>query len=562
MFVCGKRFNISFLVEKYFAKVTLKPINLMYKLKENCIFKNFNRSFFDWIVFSVWTIILLFGQLGLNRQSTKLQLLAVIWMWAGILLIRKTSCLPYILMSLPVFMCEIQRPWAWSQVVMVLVFLLRILIENRFSRKEVLTLAGIVGVTFFFSWPIDASSRWVELRSYSSEDIFWQWFHPQASWAIFAFRQTADRILIVVVAAMVIMRGSYLSTHRIMFAMSYVSIMSLIAGFGAQLLPWQDGPHLFLGTTNFASWRRFLFHGAGYNLHYVVFMLVIGFPWLWHPLCVNRFGWVKGFIGLCIPIFWIRQRALALALISMAMIRIFFLYFSGRKRTGTFSVIDFKARNFVFSKKRTLFVFLISFMISLLWLLNMGVLNPASELNRQFKRIYFGIQYVDGEIEFSSPVEAVVQRTAREGRRPVWRYALTHVKSNYWLRGGGAGTWSPFHRENRVDIGTFPSFWAHTHNTFIDVYFEYGIIPSTLAIVFFVCGIYAVAKGMVHGGRMWLPYFAGMFMLALGQHLLYAFTTLCGLLPAFILTGRGFRVLVTKKRSSVARPVSQEPSQA
>ena len=73
----------------------------------------------DRIVLGGWVGLALLGQGVLPFASFGLQLFASLWLFAGIFLVRRSACLPLVLLTCPVFMCEIHRPWAWVQVVLV-----------------------------------------------------------------------------------------------------------------------------------------------------------------------------------------------------------------------------------------------------------------------------------------------------------------------------------------------------------------------------------------------------------------------------------------------------------
>jgi hypothetical protein len=76
------------------------------------------------------------------------------------------------------------------------------------------------------------------------------------------------------------------------------------------------------------------------------------------------------------------------------------------------------------------------------------------------------------------------------------------------------------------------------HNTYMDMIFEYGVVPMT--ILFLVCagGVFRWICSRGGPSRLWILYLASLAIMALGQHLLYAFTHLCLLLPAFLILPR------------------------
>jgi len=123
------------------------------------------------------------------------------------------------------------------------------------------------------------------------------------------------------------------------------------------------------------------------------------------------------------------------------------------------------------------------------------------------------------------------------------RYSWDH---HFWI-GAGAGTWARFHRSQPRP---YREYFAHMHNTYMDLVFEYGVVP--MCLLFLVAGI-AALRLLLQGwpSRLWILYLAGVAVAALGQNLFYAFTTICLLLPAFlILPVALFKQRQPAKRSS------------
>jgi len=76
------------------------------------------------------------------------------------------------------------------------------------------------------------------------------------------------------------------------------------------------------------------------------------------------------------------------------------------------------------------------------------------------------------------------------------------------------------------------------HNMYLDLVFEYGVIPMLLIYGLCAVAFFRIALGYGGVSRLWLLYLVPLAILATGQHLLYAFTHLCLLLPAFMLIWR------------------------
>jgi hypothetical protein len=78
-------------------------------------------------------------------------------------------------------------------------------------------------------------------------------------------------------------------------------------------------------------------------------------------------------------------------------------------------------------------------------------------------------------------------------------------------------------------------YFAHMHNTYLDLIFEYGVVPMVLLFGAAGVAFFRILWGRGGVPRFWILYFVGLTVVAIGQHLLFAFTSMCLLLPAFIL---------------------------
>jgi hypothetical protein len=76
------------------------------------------------------------------------------------------------------------------------------------------------------------------------------------------------------------------------------------------------------------------------------------------------------------------------------------------------------------------------------------------------------------------------------------------------------------------------------HNTYLDLVFEYGVLP--MALVFAACAIafFRILWGGSGVPRFWIFYLVAAAVVAIGQHLLFSFTSMCLLMPAFLLIPR------------------------
>jgi len=513
----------------------------------------------DWVVFAGWTILIIVGQWLLPHDSIRLQWLAALWMWGGIWLVRRSSCLPFLLMTLPAFMCEIHRPWAWAQVLLAWGFLLRILIESRPGKREWLLMAAMGAVLVFFSWPLDYAARFEELAAYSKSELLHQWIQPQAVWAIFPFRQTVDRLLIAWLCMLLIRRKDYFSTPRLAGAFIFAAVMAILANYAAVFVPWYE-PHSFLGTTNYGIYKDRLFHGAGYNQYYISFVVAPGLPWILMPFRMRRLSWTIGLVGLLIPLIFARQFALYLAMMAMVGVALIELVpvLANRERREKWKHHLRLGRR---ARMMVILTLLCSLGFSFTWAARMGALDKDSPLRRQMlyplkylRADYFQQQRAERRIAkrksavSSNPKREQLKRITKKpakkvsvsrqlqsmdmARMNMWRLALRHSLKHHLWRGAGAGTWAPFHRaaprSRRI-------YFAHAHNCYVDLVFEYGVLPMMFVFAFAFMSFVKIGRQKRRMKRVWIYYLTALAVLALGQHLLYAFTTMCAIIPAVVL---------------------------
>lgn len=126
-------------------------------------------------------------------------------------------------------------------------------------------------------------------------------------------------------------------------------------------------------------------------------------------------------------------------------------------------------------------------------------------------------------------VLSVLKRDRARG--PMWRMGFRAVVRKPWL-GHGAGTWARYQKGLRRSSS---KYYAHMHSTYLDLMFEYGLVVTVALLLLCVFGVLRTALMPGSGNRLWLFYFAGVAVIALGQHLFYAFTSMCLLLPGAVL---------------------------
>lgn len=330
----------------------------------------------DRLVLLGWIGILVTGQCLLNSQARELEWLAVTWLVCGMLAVRKTFCLPLLILTCPAYMCEIHRNMAWTQTLVAAVFAGRVLLEGPLSGKRRLLILFIGSLVLFLSWPTHSSSLFADLNTFTGKQWLDQFLHARATWSIYPFRQAADRTLLAVLVAAIALSGRYFSSHRVWRAYCACGLLMILASFCAALLPWQK-PHLFLGTTNYASWSTWAFSGAGYNVIFLTLPLMVLIPSLVFPVFTKKRWLLWGLTGLLLPIPCANQRIIALAFTGFILVMIVFCIrtmAAPAKRTKL-------VRRFRMTKHECLAMaatFAVCSGLSLAWYLKMNVLYMPS----------------------------------------------------------------------------------------------------------------------------------------------------------------------------------------
>ncbi|MFC1462385.1 hypothetical protein ACFLQU_02155 [Verrucomicrobiota bacterium] len=126
----------------------------------------------------------------------------------------------------------------------------------------------------------------------------------------------------------------------------------------------------------------------------------------------------------------------------------------------------------------------------------------------------------------------LLRRDKARGR--MWSLgAQSILRDNTW-RGAGAGMWARFHKRHK----SHRVYFAHMHCTYLDLMFEYGLVPTVIVLVLSTAAVLRILLVPGTGNRLWIFYLAGVAVMAIGQHLLYATTSICMLLPAFVVIPR------------------------
>lgn len=139
----------------------------------------------------------------------------------------------------------------------------------------------------------------------------------------------------------------------------------------------------------------------------------------------------------------------------------------------------------------------------------------------------------------------------------MWRDGWQWMKEHGLWVGQGAGTWGGFHRahnntfdwrrgdNNRVTKTTMVDH-PHMHNTFLDLMFEYGVVP--------MCGVYLFVLWMIGRivftrhppSKLWLFYLVAVACMALFQHLFYSLPQMTLILPGLLLVARAMRQVLQR----------------
>lgn len=290
----------------------------------NCVLTSLFRSrLLDLIVTGGWVILVLTGQIILNRHVGWFEWLAVIWISLGILMVRTTSALPLLLLSSPAFMSEMHRPMAWVQTLLAGMLLVRIWIGSGIARKQ----RWMIFICFlgfaWASWPEDWVELLAEINRYPSSEWFQQFWYARPTWAMFPFRHVFERAIFFSLALAVGLSNNYTSTPRIWRAYAVMGAVMMTAAIGSEVFPWQ-APHLFLGTTNYSSWSAWTLCGAGYNVIFLVIPMLAAVPALLIPIYSRNKCLYWGLCGVLLPLPFANQRA------ALAALAVFFTVLSTR----------------------------------------------------------------------------------------------------------------------------------------------------------------------------------------------------------------------------------------
>jgi hypothetical protein len=543
-------------------------------------FRRFLRSSrIDSIIVWGWVAILLAGQCLLNIECNSFEWLAALCLWVGMLLVRPSMCLPLVILACPAFMCENRRAWAWVQPVMLWIFFFRVLIENKFTLRQYLTICLAATAVLFLSWPDNAGYLLYRSAQYERCNLFGYWIGPHAVWSIFPFRQCVDRALLAALAAGLLVSKRYFNSRKIWNALWISACMLACATLLINILPWQE-LHRFLGTTNAGKYGGRLFHGTGFNVTYTVFVMLLGIPWYFIGLgkSLNTYKWC--WIPTLIPLIALTQKAFLLGVISFILLAtVFAVGFCLRKTCRPTRRLHSSPRGCVWIK---IAIVSVALSLSAAWFFNNDILDQSSLLRRVIERHLVGLSLCSPSPKSHSMKEERTRKASKskvvrskktaEGssakkeaspaqygphsslatrlkrmdpvRWHMWKLAVNKSRKDYIFKGAGAGKWAMYHK---TQPRPYRPYYAHLHNTYLDLMFEYGVLPMLLFYLLWAIAVFKIAVFGV-ANRLWLYYFAAIAMMALGQHLLYAFTSMVLLLPALVVIPRALVAPIRKKR--------------
>jgi hypothetical protein len=510
----------------------------------------------DRLFIAGWFVIAITGQSILSSNMPALEWLAFGWVAAALCLMQRSSCLPLLILTGPLFLCAPQNAWAWATPAWTIILVLRIASEA--SPRNLLWIILWGTFALAISWPRDSGALLLGVSNFEFKEILRQWMRPAASWAIFPFRQSFDRALAVSLAASLIIVPGYFITARIWKSLLGACLLAIGSSYAAAILPWQ-APHRFLGTTNYPFLEGFLFPGAGYNPCYLPFIIAAALPWFLIPLRY-RYSWAHlGLLPLLIiPAFFLNQRSLTLAIIIISFASIVLLSLSlasraGRRRLQTRVLSCHHQRRIIFSLATGALI------ITALWSLRMGILDQKSLLRVNIQQRIGSKDSVwvkktpnvkparPQQIATGTSVVSTPKPTSTVSRLEEFLSHFDSARANMWCmglrkswedgfwRGAGAGTWARFHRAHR----TTRLYFDHMHNTYLNLIFEYGVIPMITLYLLVAFLIFRILLGKSNQPRAWLLYFAGMSTVAFGTDLLYfPFSNYCLLVLCIVILAK------------------------
>ncbi|MDI6774379.1 MAG: hypothetical protein QME60_03145 [Verrucomicrobiota bacterium] len=538
----------------------------------------------DCVLIGGWLAIVLAGQALFNVEMPWLEWLAAAWLWAGMLLVRRTLCLPWVILSCPAFLCEPHRDWAWAQPVMMTLLFARVLVENRFTLRQRFVILLVGALVAAASLPRDAPALLHELLAFPRRELLRQLSHPSAVWAIFPFWQTFARALVAMVCAGILLSGRYLHTGRAWNALWLCAALAAVAAILATVAPWQQD-HRFLGTTNFGGYKGRLFCGAGYGVMFFTPLLAVGLAFFFVPLRDRLRPLRLGSAALLLPAALIYQRAFALAVMALALAAIVAAGVWVARRFGRT-----RPRRPERTRLRRLALgaaaFVSCLFLAAAWYVKLGILQEDSLLRQQLRvraDSFFslndrrstavprqGLKPLPAHAQAPAAFPAAAASNVEPTRPTSWAgierllNRLDHARGSMWSlgartslerrlwRGAGAGTWARFHRAQPRPERIY---FAHMHNTHLDLVFEYGVAPMAIALAACALALGRIAAGRGGVPRFWVFPLIGVAVIGLGQHLLFAFTSLCLLLPLFIILARALFSQARMRAPTMTRSV-------
>lgn len=549
------------------------------------------KQYLSPIILVGWCLLVVAGQGIIPKEIIWLEYLAVVWLIFGVLTIESSDAISLLILTYPAFMCEKHREWAWVQPVLVLILLIRMFFCSQLSRthKLIICLLGITAL--WVSLPSGASELISRLLLLPKRRVLMLLAGPDAAWFTFPLRASIDRALIVMLVGFVVMDKKFFSSHRIWRAWWLAASIAIVATLCVVLLPWQK-PHHFLGTTNYPFYETRMFHGAGYNIHFFSLLIIIGIPSFFLPVYEKLFYFRLATIGMLPPILWIHQRAFSLSILMLLVCSIVFIgadYFKRR-----YNVLHSVTRHLKSISIKHILYLLFGLLLSCAWFIKMGGLDSNSTVFKQLTRrwhTFFSMEAIESSgvilpkikpkpshpqnfnvtrsnnslnsvtTTSTKPLISITTTNVRPqstdsvsklsklsdlakkllvhydpARGEMWWLCIKTCVQKYIWYGAGAGTWGRFHRA--LPRTKKQPYYAHLHNTYLDILFEYGIIPA--AIIFLICVLacFKIAFGKTRISKYWLFYLIGTAIMALGQNLLYSFSTTILIFPLFVVITR------------------------
>lgn len=489
-----------------------------------------------------WLAILLSGQLLVPVTVPALEAFAAAWLFAGVLLVRRTFCLPWLLLSAPAFFCPVDRSWAWVQIVMLGLMVVRIVATQSLSRRVWLQVAAAVLLVTALGWPQQAGALVREWARITDPGRIEQFVFAKGTWAAYPFRVLADRALWAVALVLLWRVPGWFSSRRTLNALYLAGLTALVAAYGAVVLPWHEH-HRFLGTSNFGVYESFPLHGAGYNAFYLPALALPALAAATMPL--GRLRWAHlGTLLLWVPAIFGGERIAIVGLLGALAGCVALVARGAFFRAGRVAM----CRRWRLHTRRAAVPCLIALVASAgivgWWAVHILHSDQADVLRQRFggaglaslkKDVAYGSAATNLLAAADTPPRDIFERTERflapydQARAHLWSLGLRTTWHHHLVIGHGAGTFGRFHKtQPRPSELSF----VNMHNSWLDLAFEYGALACVLFLAAIAFGLLRMAAQPLV--RPAIPLILAALAAGMGHNLFFA-TAMLFMMTAVIL---------------------------